>query len=114
MIEQDIYTALSAVVALGNRIYPKIMPQKTDKPAAVYSIVSMVDNSGLSGCVLSQTARAQIDIYTLTFEEGVRIRNEVKASLYSSKLSISDMQNFDDYEDETELFRQIIDFSVRR
>ena len=40
MAEQAIYDQLAAVPALGNRVYPLVLPQNVQYPAAVYQRIS--------------------------------------------------------------------------
>ena len=115
MIESELYTHLrDTIFAVSERIYPQIMPQGCVKPAIVYTIVSDVDYQALSGCVSDNIIRIQIDVYALEDLEARQIRNAVKESLYSFGYYPIDLNTMDGFEEEHELFRQIIDFKIRK
>ncbi|MDD5359490.1 MAG: DUF3168 domain-containing protein [Sulfurovaceae bacterium] len=116
MIEIELINHLKLQLPiLAERIYPQLMPQGCVKPALVYTIVNSSDNQGLEGCVSSENTRVQIDVYANNYLEAKTIKNEVKAALYSFS-SIPYAMNSRDgaYEEETGLFRQIIDFKIRK
>ncbi|MDD5406011.1 MAG: DUF3168 domain-containing protein [Sulfurovaceae bacterium] len=116
MIETELLDHLKRQLpALAERIYPQIMPQGCVKPALVYTVVNSSDNQGLEGCVSSENTRVQIDVYASSYLEAKTVKNEVKAALYSFG-SIPYAMNSRDgvYEEEVGLFRQIIDFNIRK
>jgi hypothetical protein len=59
--------ATNAVTAiLGTRIYPDRLPQRPTMPAAIYWVVSGVDEAGLGGLLGVAHARVQVDAYATT------------------------------------------------
>lgn len=113
MIEQKLYAHISDnVPALGGRVYPKLMPEECQKPAVVYGVIHNADVETL-GCVVGSDIRFQIDIYSLSYSEVKMIRNEVKTALYSFEYKPLHLSSMDDYEDETKLYREILDFKFK-
>jgi len=114
MTEADLYSHLSGNVAsVSGRVYPNIMPQDCQKPALVYTVISDIDNQGLEGCVSSNNMRFQVDVYAPSYMEAKTVKNEVKAALYTFSLYPMNLNSTDGFEEEEELFRQIIDFTLR-
>jgi len=113
MIEEDLYYKLiDYVVEVEERVYPVVMPQNCEKPAIVYTIVSDVDEQGVNGCIAGGDVRVQIDVYAYGYLEVKELRDLVKEAIIP--LGPVDIDVRDDYEDDTKLFRQIIDFKLRR
>lgn len=114
MIEEDLFTHLKASVAsVSERIYPLIMPQNCVKPALVYTVVSDLDEQSLNGCTL-QDIRFQIDIYGNSYAEVKGILTEVKSALYTFGSNPIGLNSRDGFDSDEALFRQIIDFKIRR
>lgn len=114
MIEELLFAHLVANVPLvDGRVYPLIMPQDCEKPALVYTVINDGDNKGLEGCVSSYDTRFQVDVYTTSYMEAKDIKNEVKSALYSFSSYPEGLNSRDGFEYGTELFRQIIDFTLR-
>ena len=113
MIEADLFEHLKVnVPAVEERIYPLIMPQDCKKPALVYTVINNGDKQSLSGCVVSIETRFQVDVYATSYLEGIDIKHEVKAALYLFEHYPVDLNSRDAYEQNEELFRQIIDFRL--
>lgn len=114
MIEQELFSHLKTnVPSVSERIYPLIMPQGCIKPALVYTVVSDGDQQTISGCVTAQQVRFQVDIYGTSYTEVKGILTEVKSALYSFNTYPLGLNSRDGFESEQELFRQIIDFTLR-
>ncbi len=114
MIEQELFTHLKNNVPLvSERIYPLIMPQDCTKPALVYTVVNDGDNKGLEGCISSYDTRFQVDVYATSYLAAKNIKNEVKSALYAFSSYPEGLNSRDGFEEDTELFRQIIDFTLR-
>ena len=115
MIETELYQHLdSNVSSVNGRISPLIMPQNTDKPALVYTVISDSDEHSLEGGSCAGVIRVQIDVYAKTYAEAKTVKDEVKAALYSFSYLPYDLITLDGFEDGQELSRQIIDFKIRR
>lgn len=114
MIEEELVAHLKSNVPLvSNRVYPLIMPQDCDKPALVYTVINDGDNKGLEGCISSYDTRFQIDVYAEGYLEAKNIKNEVKSALYAFSSYPEGLNSRDGFEGGTDLFRQIIDFTLR-
>lgn len=112
MIEAQLYTSLKDNVALvGGRVYPKLMPQDTQKPALVYGVINDRDIETL-GCAVGSSVRFQIDIYAESYSEVKAIKEQVKSALYGFEHKPREMNTLDDYEHETQLYREMIDFTI--
>lgn len=119
-IGQIVFGILSgnpAVIALaGTRIFPAKMPQGCRYPAAVYSVVSDVETQSLAGYTASQrNARVQIDAYSPAYLEAQALADAISAALTKTEppaLSSRRVLRRDLYEDETELHRVSMDFSL--
>lgn len=115
MIEELLFTHLKTeVTGVSNRVYPMIMPQNCVKPALVYTVINAKDNQTAVGCVTSSNVRVQIDIYGTSYAGVKGILTEVKSALYSFEVYPLGLNSRDDFEEDTELFRQIIDFTLRK
>lgn len=114
MIEEQLFNHLKVNVAsVSERIYPLIMPQNCVKPALVYTVVHDGDMQTISGCVISQDVRFQIDIYGNSYAEVKGILTEVKSALYTFDAYPIGLNSRDGFDSSEELFRQIIDFKLR-
>ena len=63
MAEQAIYDQLTSVTALGSRIYPLVLPQNVEYPAAVYQRISATRYSQYGRDATVAEATVQVDIY---------------------------------------------------
>ncbi|UFH59835.1 hypothetical protein [Sulfurovum mangrovi] len=114
MIEAELFAHLKDnVLSVSERVYPLILPKGCKKPALVYSIVIDNDKRSMSEGGTFNVTRAQIDVYADTHEESVQIKNEVKAALYSFEHHVFNVNTTSMFEEEFELFRQLIDFNIR-
>lgn len=114
MIEAELFEHLRTTVAsVCGRVYPQIMPQDCSKPALVYTVVFDGDVQSVNGCVVSNNTRLQVDVYSDAYLESKTVKDEVKSSLYDFKFYPVDLFTVDIFEEETELFRQKIEFEIR-
>ncbi len=114
MIEEELFAYLKDnVLLVSGRVYPLVMPQDCKKPALVYTVVNDGDNRGLEGCISSYDTRFQVDVYATSYFEAKYIKNEVKSALYDFSSYPEILNSRDGFEDGTDLFRQIIDFTLR-
>ena len=109
MIEQSIYNALSSILPT----YPVRIPEDATIPACCYFVVSDVaDNYQNTNQVDSWMVRMQVDIYAKTYKEAKNFKDQVLGELII--LGAVDLVAKDMYEDETSLYREMIDFRIRR
>lgn len=116
MTEAEVYNLLkndAGVNALvGGRIYPLVAPQNVVRPYMTYRVISGLKIQCMGGEIYQGDYRFQIDVWSETYSSAKATSTAVKSALVgfmdSNSISIED-----DYEDETELFRQIIDFKIK-
>lgn len=115
-IETDLVTHLkadSAVSALvGTRIYPLMAPQNVANPYITYQVINDNSNQCLGGSVYQNDTRFQIDCWSTKYSEVKAIKEAVESALIGFKSSYA-ISNMDDYEDKTQLYRQLIDFKLK-
>lgn len=108
MIENVLYEALKTV---NQRIYPLLLPQKCTYPALVYTIVNDADEQSFNGEFLGKNTRIQVDVYDLSYIGAKNTKNAVIEAIYPLGAIEINVQDF--LEEDTQLFRQLIDFRIR-
>jgi hypothetical protein len=115
-IETDLYTHLENDVAVsalvGDKIYPMKAPQNVTSPYITYQVINDNGNQCIGGSIYQNDTRFQIDCWSKTYSEVKAIKEAVISSLIGFKSSYN-MSNMDDYEPETKLYRQLIDFKLK-
>ena len=115
-IESDLVTLLendSGVSALvGTRIYPLMAPQDVTNPYMTYRVINGKGNQCMEGNIYQNDVRFQIDCWSTKYSEVKAIKEAVISALIGFKSSYN-INNMDDYEPETKLYRQIIDFKSK-
>lgn len=116
MIEIDLVAHLKADATLtaliGTRIYPLTAPQNVVKPYVTYQVINGNNNQCISGGIYQKDIRFQIDCWSLTYSNVKAISEAVVKRLEGFKSS-NNINDMDDYEPETLLYRQIIDFNLK-
>ena len=115
MAEQAIYAQLAAITAFGNRIYPMVLPQNVQYPAATYQRISAPRVSAFRRDVEPVEATIQVDVYSQRgsgFPAHVTLTEAVRAALQrQSSGTVIDMMletERDDYEDEHRPLPQVL------
>ena len=115
-IKADLYLHLkndSGVSALvGERIYPMIAPQDVMTPYITYQVVNDNSNQCVGGDVYQNDTRLQVDVWDVKYSKVDEIKEAVISALIGFKSSNS-ISAMDEYEDETKLYRQLIDFKLK-
>ncbi len=115
MTEMQVYELLkndTGVKALINaRVYPLVAPQNTAKPYITYRVVAGLKIQTMKGDIFQGSYRMQLDCYGTSYASVKAISQAVKSCLVGFMASNS-INIMDDYEDETGLFKQIIDFKI--
>lgn len=115
MTEAEVYKLLkndAGVNALvGGRIYPMVAPQNVVRPYMTYRVVAGLKYQCIGGEIYQASYRFQIDAWSETYSNVKAISTAVKSALVGFMAS-NNINIEDDYEDESELFRQIIDFKI--
>ena len=116
MTENDVYQLLKSNVAIkaliNERVYPMVAPQNVVKPYLTYRVISGLKLQCMGGQIYQGDYRMQIDCFSLTYSNVKAISEAVKNALIGFMTS-SDINIIDEYEDETKLIRQIIDFKLK-
>lgn len=115
-IESELVTQLKADATLtalvDTRIYPLMAPQNVVNPYMTYQVVSDTSNQCYSGVTYQNDTRFQIDCWSAKYSQVKAIKEAVLNAIegFKSSYSISVM---DDYEPDTKLYRQLIDFKLK-
>jgi len=115
-IESDLVSHLkndSAITDLvENRISPLMGLQNTAYPFITYFVVSDISNQCIGGSVYQNDTRFQIDVWDTKYSKVKAIKEAVLSALKGFKSSYA-ISNMDDYEPDTKLYRQLVDFKLK-
>lgn len=109
MIEKQLFTALKTVC---ERVYPMFMPDDAVYPSITYQVVYDGANQATNGNLSSRDVRFQVDIFSASYTEAKSLKDLVVNEVI--ELKGGDISSQDLYEDEQKLFRQLIDFKIKR
>ena len=114
MIETDLYEHLKASVPLVNeRVYANVLRQDVDKPAMVYTVVSERSTPSLGLECEEVVIDWQIHIYGDAYHANKLVKNEVKAALKSFSHHVLDVVVQDGFDEDEELYVQIVNFKTK-
>ena len=116
-LSANIYTTLTNDVGVsgfvGARVYPMDLPQNATLPAITYTEVSNVPLNNLSGENVTQNSRYQFDCFASTFDSAEALGVLLKTAMESATLYTSiRLSRVPLYDDESEQYRLVQDFSV--
>ncbi len=109
MIEKDLFSTLKNVC---DRVYPIKMPEGTTYPAITYQVIYDGANQSIKGNVFQRDVRIQVDIWAKSYAEVKTLKDEVVDKVV--ELNGNSINAMDIYEDDIEVYRELIDFKVRR
>lgn len=116
MIELDLYTHLSSDIDLSHLVEDRIYPLKAKDgvvtPYITYSIVSNIDITSLQGDNYANKTRVQLDIFSKSYSEVKAVLGAVKSSMYKYKTQVHNFSSRDLFEEDTQLYRQLIEFNI--
>lgn len=118
MLETELYshltsdTQLSAV--LSDRIYPQVAPMGVSTPFAVYTVVDERDMQPADRDVCMEKFWFQIDIYADDYKTAKETKAVLKEALYRFHTYPKNLASRDVYEKDTELFRQLVEFRMKK
>jgi len=98
----------SNIPTFENRISPSII-KITKTPYCVYEIVLEKDITTL-GDLIGETIRIQLSVYDKSYSGVKSLKDAIKNALYGFEHFPNDLYVLEDYEDDTKLYKQIIDF----
>jgi len=108
MIEKQLFTALKTVC---ERVYPIVMPDDAVFPSITYQVIYDDTEQSIAGDVCGRNTRFQVDIYTKSYSEAKSLKDETVSKIVGLKGGFISAQDL--YEDDLELHRQLIDFSIK-
>jgi hypothetical protein len=108
-IEQTIFSTLSPVCA--GRVYPDIGAQSERNQHIVYTLVFESGIDHLSGDPGLRNSRYQFDCWSDTKSGAVALAESARAAL-RNLTSVFIGRNPSDYDPETKLYRESMDFSI--
>jgi len=115
MIEQTIFTVLSTDASVsglvGNRIYPLRSPQKAEFPLVVYTRVSSARISNLDGENIANP-NFLIDCWATSYAQAKTLAGYVEQAILGSTIRCVLNGDREDKNDDIELYRISLDFSV--
>lgn len=119
MAEQAIYTQLQTVTALGDRIYPLVLPQNVKYPAVTYERLDATRYSSFGDDETLAEATVEVSIYGRR-NEGYEAHRSVTEACRAvlqrqAQGNVTDMfldDEEDDYEDATDLYVKTYDVRV--
>jgi len=105
----------SITAYVEDRIYPVVRPQSSTLPALVYTPFGVDQVNNLAGRDSSlRFIRVQVDCWSRTFDEALVLAEAVKARMDTAasnfRTVLSPGSGFDDFEDDTRLYRRSMDF----
>jgi hypothetical protein len=105
--------AAGVAALVGERAYPLKLPQSATKPAVTYTRVAGLpanDLDGDDGDLIN--VRLQLDCWAEQFDDVRAVAEAVRAAIMAST-SLTGLVNFDQdfYEDDTKLYRTMLDCS---
>ena len=109
MIQTGLFNLLKTIPSIGNRVYPLVAPQNTTTPYITYQRISSFDTSTTEGTESLDLARFQIKVFSKTYSDAVNNANLVKEKLSGKGLKL---MHGEDYESDTLLFVQILDYQL--
>ncbi len=114
MIDTDLFSHLSTnVEQVDGRVYPLIRPQDSEVPSIVYTIIDDADKQRLNGAPYGFKQLVQVDVYADSYSMAKSIKDAVNTAIYSFEYYPYDFRSKDDYESDTKLFRQLIQFYLK-
>lgn len=114
MVETEIIAALTAgsPTLVGGRVYSHVLPDGTDMPAITYSRVSTESFNALDGWGGKDLVRTQVDSWAATYDEARRVAAEVRQRMQDAGFKGLMVNDFDDFEPDTERYRVSADYMV--
>lgn len=107
MTEADIYRQIADLA--GGRVYPYVAPQGTAPPWVVFRIISAASDDAFCGPAETATA-VQIDAWATSIDEARDLREQARVALLA--LSPVSLNELNDYEPDTALYRAMLEIQI--
>ncbi len=108
MSETKVYQKLKT---LGVDVYPFVAPQSCSYPVITYFVVSERKKQLLNAATYGEVKRFQVDVWSNSYKEAKELKEEIVSLLV--ELEAEDINIQDLYEDDTKLFRELIQFYIK-
>jgi hypothetical protein len=110
MIEQEVLTALSGHTDAGTRVHALFLPQGSTYPAIVFQRISNTPVDAINGSSGLDHVRVQIDVYSPSFLAAKTVLSQVRPLMLAAGFTGLMVNDFDEYEAETKLYRSSADY----
>lgn len=96
------------------RIHPLVMPQGGSFPTLVYTIVNDKEHTSINRRTpYAREVRIQVDCYSKSYSESITLKDAVRESLRTFAYKTHSLNSRALAEDETRLYRQLIEFYIQ-
>ena len=127
-LSHAVFAHFSSVLSVGDRVYPRRLPQDAVLPAVTYQIIPAVgplkvqdDAHGGSTVATYMRVRMQFDCWAATYDDMEDLAQELRQNLHAfsgtwGTLPIASVHtdlDFDSYDEEVDNYRRIIDCMVQ-
>jgi len=109
-IEGDIQALLAALVS--GRAYPLVAPDPVAKPYTVFQVIVETPQNNLDGASGLSNRRFQIDHYATSYGAVKTLAESTKTAMAGASFKSLHLSSIDFYENDTQLYRIMMDFSV--
>ena len=114
MIEQELFNHLVVnVPSVSGMVFANILHHDTEKPALVYNVMQETSVKSFSCGYDDVDTEWVIHLYHTEYLKNKEIKNEVKDAIASFPNTVGDITVEDGFDEESELFVQIIQFSTK-
>lgn len=107
-IQEQLVAYLAPVTAL----HPMIAPQNTAYPHATYQRVANTIENVLSGPPPIDNMRIQIDVWAQTYQGAQTLAAQIIAAMQAWSVQNVLISNYDLYEQDVQVFRVLLEFSI--
>lgn len=108
MIQEQLAAYLAPTIA----IYPMLAPQGTQAPYATYQRITSNVNNVLSGPPSIENTRMQIDVWASSYASAQAKSQAVIDAMQAWSVQNVLIASYDLYEQEVQIFRVLLEFSI--
>jgi hypothetical protein len=107
-ISIGLFNILKTIPQIGDHVYPLVAPQNAPTPYITYQRTSSLDTGALDGTESLDMGRFQIKVFSKKYNEALSIAETDVKNAMSGKGNKA--MHMEDYENETKLHVQILDY----
>ena len=111
MTTEGLMQAQLAPLVTG-RCYALVAPDPSVKPYIVYQVISDVQVNSLDGFSGLSNKRVQVDVYATSYGASKTLASSAKTAMSNAAFSNIHLSSQDLYENDTQLHRTSMDFSI--